>query len=279
MTIFIKAAKLLMLQCLDESMDEASAKNQGWLGGLRNADLSIEQKNLTLKLRRQIEDFVPKSTDAKSLVALKAEITLIDKAVEEIRKKYEYTRGHLNTTLTTMNSNLERFYNTLTLLSFKLSDVEDSNHPFNILCAHAAYYFGENIFYPSDEGYIVKAVASLVGATSTISVRESKEACLLNHLKECSKKLESIKDGEEFDEMRIELVHLEVEAIQRENADICKKAQPITTIPVSLSMFATATVKAPTLKPSRGRLEVCMKHVLEEIAETKKTPVDSLSNS
>lgn len=276
MTVFIRAAKRLMLQCLDKSMDEASAKNQSLFGGWRNAGLSEAQKELTLKLRRQIEDFVPKETDAQSLLALKKAIAEVDAEVEETRKKYEYTRGNLNTTLTEMNSNLERFYNTISTLTFRLNDIENSKHPFNILCAHAAYYFGENIFYPSDEGYIIKAVSSLVGATSTVSVREHKEACLLEHLKTCDKRLKGVKDGEEFDGMRQELVILEVEAIQRENTEICKQAQALTTVPVSLSFFATANVKAPTLKPSRGRLEVCMKHVLEELSSLKK-PVESLT--
>lgn len=269
MTIFIKAVKILMLQCLDESMDEASAKNQGWLGGWRNAELCKKQKELTLKLRRKIEDFVPLDTDAQSLVALKKAISEIDAEVEETRKNYEYARGNLNKTLTQMSSDLERFYNSVSSLSYKLNDIEDTKHPFHILCAHAAYYFGENIFYPSDEGYLSKAVSSLVGATPTVSVREHKEACLLAHLKKCDDKLKSVKEGEEFNEMRKELVLLEVDAIQRENAEICKHAQAITSVPISISFFATANVKAPTLKPSRGRLELCMKHVKEELDSLK----------
>lgn len=264
MTIFIKATKLLMLQSLDNSMEEASAKNQGWLGGWRNAELSGEQKTITLKLRRQIEDFIPKDTDAKSLVDLKEMIAEIDAEVESTRKKHKFERGKLNETLTKMNSDLERFYHTITALPFKLSDIENDTNPFHILCAHAAYYFGENIFYPSDDGFVLKVMTSVVGA-SNVSVREAKEACLLHHLQECNKKLIGVKEGEEFDELRKGLVLTEVEAIQRENADICKKAQPITTIPISLSFMATANVKAPTLKPSRGRLEVCMKHVLDEL--------------
>ncbi|KTD11622.1 coiled-coil protein [Legionella gratiana] len=292
MTVFIRAAKRLMLQCLDKSMEDSSAKNQSWFGGFRNAELSEAQKELTLKLRRQIDDFVPKETDLQSLLALKKAITDIDAEVEGKRKEYQYPRGNLNTTLTEMNSNLERFYNTISTLSFKLNegkineatvsfplnDIQNLKHPFNILCAHAVYYFGENIFYPADEGYIVKAVSSLVGATSTVSVREHKEACLLAHLKKCEELLKGVKEGDEFDGMRQELVLREVDAIQRENAEICSKAQPITSVPVSLSFFATANVKAPTLKPSRGRLEVCMKHVLEEIASLKKPVVsESLS--
>ncbi|ARB92576.1 hypothetical protein [Legionella longbeachae] len=282
MTVFIRAAKRLMLQCLDKSMEDSSAKNQSWFGGFRNAELSEAQKELTLKLRRQIDDFVPKETDLKSLLALKKAIAELDAEVEGKRKEYQYARGNLNTTLTEMNSNLERFYNTISTLSFKtseatvpfpLNDIENSKHPFNILCAHAAYYFGENIFNPVDEGYIVKAVSSLVGATSTVSVREHKEACLLSHLKKCDDLLKGVKEGDEYDGMRQELVLREVDAIKRENAEICRQAQPITSVPVSLSFFATANVKAPTLKPSRGRLEVCMQHVLEEIASLKKPVV------
>ncbi|KTD67474.1 coiled-coil protein [Legionella santicrucis] len=287
MTVFIRAAKRLMLQCLDKSMEDSSAKNQSWFGGFRNAELSEAQKELTLKLRRQIDDFVPKETDLQSLLALKKAIAELDAEVEGKRKEYQYARGNLNTTLTEMNSNLERFYNTISTLTFKtneatvpfpLSDIKNSKHPFNILCAHAAYYFGENIFNPVDEGYIVKAVSSLVGATSTVSVREHKEACLLSHLKKCNDLLEGVKEGDEYDGMRQELVLREVDAIKRENAEICRQAQPITSVPVSLSFFATANVKAPTLKPSRGRLEVCMQHVLEEIASLKKPVVmESLS--
>lgn len=284
MTVFIRAAKRLMLQCLDKSMEDSSAKNQSLFGGWRNAELSEAQKEITLKLRRQIDDFVAKENDLQSLNALKKATAEVDTEVEIIRKDYQYPRGNLNITLTEMNSNLERFYNTLSTLSFKLNegkineaivpfplnDIESSTQPFNILCAHAAYYFGENIFYPSDEGYIVKAVSSLVGATSTVSVREHKEACLLTHLKKCDDLLKGVKEGEEFEGMRQELVLREVDAIQRENAEICRQAQAIASVPVSLSFFATANVKAPTLKPSRGRLEVCMKHVFEEIASLKK---------
>lgn len=185
----------------------------------------------------------------------------------------DYLRGNLNETLTDMSSNLERFYNTLFTLSFKLSDIPDSKHPFHIFCAHAAYYFGENIFFPPSDGYLVKAVISLVGATSTVNVRDHKEACLLKHLIKCDELLKGVKEDKEFDVMRQELVYREVEAIQRENALICSDAQAITSVPVSLSFFATANVKAPTFKPSRGRLEQCMHQVLEELIKLS-SPVE-----
>lgn len=272
MTIFIKAAKKLMLQCLDDSMDEASAKNKGLFGGFRNSELSSEQKDWTLKLRKFIQEYNADENDEKSIAIIRAQITEIDSGVELTRRKYEFPRGKLNETLTKMNSDVERFYNTISTLAFRLNDIADDKNPFHILCSHAAYYFGENIFDPHDEGVFAKTVTSLVGG-SAVSIREHKEACLLNHLKECERKLKAVKDGDEFDGMRKELVLHEVEAIQRENAEICKQAQPITTIPVSLSFFATANLKAPTLKPSRGRLELCMKHVIDEISTLDtKTP-------
>lgn len=265
MTIFIKAAKTLILRCLDKSMEDASAANQGWFGGLRNADLSEKQRGLTLKLRRAIEDYGSDESDKKNLANLKKLVLEIDTEVEKVRKESSYVRGHLNDTLIKINSDLDRFCNVLSGLSYKLIDIPSDEDPFHILCAHAAFYFGENIFTPSEDGVLAKAF-TVVGGSSTVEIREKKEACLLQHLTSCEKKLLAIKDG--YDEARKEAVLLEIQAIQRDNAKICLGSQVSSTIPVSVGFFASAQVTTPTIKPSRGRLETCMQRAITEIDPT-----------
>lgn len=265
MTIFIKAAKILILRCLDQSMKESSAADEGWFGGWRNADLSEKQRNLTLKLRRDIEDYVNDSSDEKNLANLKKLVLNIDTEVEKVRKEHNYTRGHLNETLVKINSDLDRFCNTLSTLSYKLIDIPSDDDSLNVLCYHSAFYFGENIFTPTEDGVITKAFTA-VGGASTVEIREKKEACLLLHLTACEKKLLAIKDG--FEDARKEAVLLEIEAIQRDNAKICVGSQVSSAIPVSVGFFATAQVSTPTIKPSRGRLEVCMQNAIKEIDPT-----------
>ncbi|KTD57516.1 hypothetical protein [Legionella shakespearei] len=265
MTIFIKAAKTLILRCLDQSMKESSAADQGWFGGLRNADLSEKQRNLTLKLRRAVEDYASDESDKKNLENLKELVLGIDTEVEKIRKEAAYTRGHLNDTLTKINSDLDRFCNVLSGLSYKLIDIPSDDDPFHILCAHSAFYFGENIFTPTEDGVLTKAFTA-VGGASTVEIREKKEACLLLHLTACEKKLLAIKDG--YEDARKEAVLLEIQAIQRDNAKICVGSQVSSAIPVSVGFFATAQVSTPTIKPSRGRLEVSMQNAINEIDPT-----------
>jgi hypothetical protein len=274
MSIFIRAAKQLLLQYLDKAMKIADAKDF-LLGIVRIAELSEEQRKKSLKLRVLIENYVPKKTDIESLADLRELITATNVAVRNVRVIFECDPGHLNDTLTNMNSALELFYKTISQLSFQLYDVPDSQHPFTILCAYAIYYFGEdifkNIFNPSDKQYVnVTGLGSLIGLPSAVTIRKSKETCLLTHLKACQGKLPSVKEGKEHDELRINLVRFEAEAIRRENEAICKNAQTIPTLPLTLTFFAKANVKAPTGKPSRGRLERCMNGVLAELTELEQ---------
>lgn len=265
MTIFIKAAKTLILRCLDKSMKESSAADEGWFGALRNTELSEAQRTLTLKLRRAIEDYAADESDDRNLANLKKLVLEIDTEVEKKRKESNYTRGTLNETLIKISSDLDRFCNVLSGLSYKLIDIPSDDDPFHILCAHSAFYFGENIFTPTEDGVLTKAFTA-VGGASTVEIREKKEACLLLHLTACEKKLLAIKDG--YEDARKEAVLLEIQAIQRDNAKICVGSQVSSAIPVSVGFFATAQVSTPTIKPSRGRLEVSMQNAINEIDPT-----------
>lgn len=269
MTIFIKAAKALILECLDKSMEEAVLANNGFFGGWRNHDLSNDQKKLTIKLKKLIEEFTSKSEDEKDILQLKQIVLDIDSEVEKNRREvYKEERGKLNATLTKINSNLDRFYEVLKKLPFKLIDVNDDHDPFRILCACSAYYFGQDIFLPQEQGFLSKTF-TLVGGTSSIEIRQKKESCLIEHLVKCDEKLQALKDG--YDDMRREMVLLEIDSIQKKNASICINSQISKSIPVSVSIFATANISTPIIKPSRGRLEDAMQEAISEIKKSIKS--------
>lgn len=279
MTIFFRAAQKFILASLEQSMEEASAANQGFFGGLRNAEINKAQKDLTSKLKQFFTDFKCKSTDLESLAAIKKKVTETDAEVEKIRTAKGFERGHLNAVLTDINSNIERFYNAIRdwsgtmavetsgksaeqLIKFPLIDIPDNEDPFNILCALSAEYMASNIFEPVKDGILVKAVEAVIG-TSNVLTRKMKEDCLLKNVYLCQHRLNGLKEGSGA--LRKELVILQIETIQRENAKICKDAKISGSIPVSLSVIATANVMTPSVKPSRGRLEKCMQEALTEI--------------
>lgn len=266
MTIFIKAAKILILQSLNKSIKESYVADQSYtVGWFRNPVLSEKQRSATTELCSSIKEFVGES-DETSLVKLKKLVSDKDAEVEKFRKKdASLPRGKLNEAFVKINSDLDRFYNILVELcdKFKLIDVPDDADPLHILCYHAAYYFGENIFIPLEESTVSKAL-NVLGKVPSIEIREMKETCLLEHIAQCDKKLQGLKE-EGTNELRKELVQLEIEAIQRDNAKICTGSQISGKIPISLTLLATANVSTPAIKPSRGRLEICMHGALMEI--------------
>ncbi|MDP3268923.1 MAG: hypothetical protein Q8M40_07725 [Legionella sp.] len=270
MTIFVKVAKILIIKVLDRSMEEASGKNQGLFSVFRDTVLSGKQRDLTLKLRRIIEDLNGDGEDSINLAILRKTISEIDTEVEKIRKQASppQTRGHLNDTLIDINSKLDRLYNALNSLAFNLIDIPDDEDVFNIFCKHAAFYFGENIFFPETENFIDKALV-ITRLSTPVDIRDNKEECLITHLLSCKRTLDSIKEG--FEDQRKKSVVNAIESIQRGNTDICNDAKYTSFIPISpipeVAFVPPVRLKALSIKPSRGRLRESMNKALEEIEQ------------
>lgn len=288
MTIFVKTSQELIERVLIKSIEDSIADDKNVLySWWRNTSISEEQRKVTRDLQKIIAAFLNKESDKHSLEALKTIMSQVDTEVEDYRKKQKWDRGHLNATLTGINSNLDRFYNKISALginpvesvddtqgakkSFSLVDVVDDDDPFNILCAYAVYYLGEHILCPPEDGVFIKianSVSSCISQSSAIEVRAQKENCLINHILACKKKIDGLdKEGDDYHVLRRTFVIEEINAILRDNTTICEESKPISTIPVQLTAFAVAKIKAPSMKPSRGRLKVAMENALEEIGE------------
>lgn len=288
MTIFVKTSQELIERVLIKSIEDSIADDKSMLfSWWRDTSISEEQRKITRDLQKIIAAFLNKESDKHSLETLKTIMSKIDTDVEEYRKTQKWDRGHLNATLTGINSNLDRFYNKISALkinpvepvneahsakkSFSLLDIVDDEDPFNILCAHAVYYLGEHILCPPEDGVFIKianSVCSYISESSAIQVRAQKEDCLIHHLLACKKKIDGLdKDGDDYQILRKTFVIDEIKAILRDNAAICEESKPISTIPVQVTAFAVARIKAPGMKPSRGRLKVAMENALEEIGE------------
>ena len=274
MTIFVKASKILILKCLSKKVAKAHSNDGGMLGFFRDTQLSGQQVELCNALTRAIGDFVPaEGTDDKSsLDALKRMVLETDKKIEERRGKAG--RGDTNRVLTDINSDLDRFYLELEKLRLPLIDKEDDDDPFNILCYHAAYYFGENIFLPETSSF-GKTLFEMGGGDSSITIRTKKETCVLEQLLSCQRNLGALKEG--YPDIRKDWVLREIDAIQRKNAEICNEAQLVPTIPVSVSV-ATVNASTPPIVPSKGRLEICMENAKKEVTalQTERTLAPAL---
>lgn len=115
---------------------------------------------------------------------------------------------------------------------------------------------------------IYETVSNTISHSTAIEIRAKKEDCLMKHILRCKEKLDGLdKEKSNYKELRKTFVLEAIDAIQRENAGICEESKPIDSIPVQVTLIAVARVKAPTIKPSRGRLKVAMDNALEEIKE------------
>ncbi|AWN72748.1 hypothetical protein LEAN103870_03150 [Legionella anisa] len=296
-SIFVRTTKALTDRVLNKSIEDSIKDDTGmFYGYFRDTKHSEQQRSLTRTLQKCISDFSKEDTDKNNLATIKEQISTIDTAVEVLRKKKSWNRGDLNETLSKLNSSLDRFYRALveipalaektfllekaslgekkTFLGdkpFSLIDVADDDDPFNLLCAHAAYYLGEHIICPPEEGMLAKiyeTVSNTISHSTAIEIRAKKEDCLMKHILRCKEKLDGLdKEKSNYKELRKTFVLEAIDAIQRENAGICEESKPIDSIPVQVTLIAVARVKAPTIKPSRGRLKVAMDNALEEIKE------------
>ncbi len=276
-SIFVRTAQALIDRVLNKSIEDSIADDNGTFSGwFRNQEISQDQRTLTRDLQKCIANFSTEDSDKNNLAALQDLISKTDNAVEVTRKiKKSWKRGGLNGTLSGLNSSLDRFYRYLGEKSeksekgFTFIDVADDDDPFNLLCAHAAYYFGEHILCPPEEGMLAKIYekfANTVSNSTAIEIRAQKEECLMKNILICKKKLEGLDpDKPDYKSLRKTFVIEAIQAIHRENAEICEESKPIDSIPVQVTLIAVARVKAPTIKPSRGRLKVAMDNAFEEI--------------
>lgn len=205
MTIFVRTVQALIDRVLNKSIEDSIADDNGMLYGFfRDTKHSEQQRNITRTLQKLVADFVAKDTDKENLTALQGLISDIDSAVEGMRAKKSWSRGDLNSTLANLNSTLDRFYRCLVEKSekneksengeksFTFIDVADDDDPFNLLCAHAAYYLGEHIICPPEEGMLAKIyekVTNSISNSTAIEIRAKKEECLMKNILICKKKL------------------------------------------------------------------------------------------
>ncbi|MGM9453053.1 hypothetical protein ACTAZI_06915 [Legionella bozemanae] len=271
-SILVRTVKALIDRVLNKSIEDSIADDNGmFYGYFRDTKHSEQQRGLTRTLQKCISDFAAEDTDKNNLATIKEQISKIDTAVELLRAKKSWKRGGLNDTLSELNSSIDRFYRSLNERAFSFIDVADDDDPFNLLCAHAAYYLGEHIICPPGEGMLAKiyeTVSNTISHSTAIEIRAKKEECLMKHILKCKEKLDGLdKEKPNYKELRKTFVIEAIDAIQRENAGICEESKPIDSIPVQVTLIAVAKVKAPTIKPSRGRLKVAMDNALEEIKE------------
>jgi hypothetical protein len=272
MTIFVRTAQALIDRVLNKSIEDSIADDNGTFKGLfRDTKHSEQQRAHTRNLQKLIADFSIAGTDKSNLAGLQDLISKTDVAIEALRAKKSWKRGGLNVTLSELNSCLDRFYRSLSGKSYNFIDVADDTDPFHLLCAHAVYYLGEHIICPPGEGMLSKiydTVSGSISQTTAIEIRGKKEECLMKNILICKKKLEGLdKEKPDYQNLRKTFVIEAIQAILRENADICEESKPIDSIPVQVTLIAVARVKAPTIKPSRGRLKLAMDNALEEIEE------------
>ncbi|MDR3504227.1 MAG: hypothetical protein P4L79_16800 [Legionella sp.] len=271
MTIFVKAAKDLINRVLLKSIEDSIAEDKKTLlSWFRDKDLSEKQRELTRALQKEIDAFDNLNSDERSLAALKKLITDTDLIVQEQRKLKQWPRGHLNDTLTNINSTLDRFYNMISTQTFKLADLGDNAEPFNILCFYAAYYLGENIMCPVEEDIFTKALDAIASkvSTSPIEIRAQKEECLIKNLIDCKKKLDGLDtERDEYTDLCLTFVTDAIKAITRENAEICEESKPVASLPIVSFSGLGLNVKASPIKPSRGRLRVAMDNASDDIKD------------
>jgi hypothetical protein len=271
MTIFLKVCKELIDRVLTKSIEDSIAADQ--YSFYRKKALSEKQRSTTRDLQKIVDEFLTQEDDKHNVTGLQGILSIVDTEIENYRKTFKEARGHLNNALTHIHSGLDRFYYKLLYLEdIKLLEVpEDEADSFNILCSYALYYLGEHIICPPEEGAIqktCKAVSTLVFDSSSIEIRDQKEKCLISHLIECKKKIDGLdRTGEKYQELRKTHVIDTINAILKENNDICEDSKPISTFSIQLNVFLNAKVPAPKMKPSRGRLDVAMNNALDRIKE------------
>jgi hypothetical protein len=281
MTIFIDVVRALVKKCLDTLVTNSSSKDSGWRPG-RDKDLSEAQREIVLGLRGDIDKYVPEKPDQSDKLCLDDLKRLVLAAVNKITEKRKAAGynddGTTKAGLLKINTDLDMFLMetekklTLKELSFNFLDIPHDTKPINIFAYHALYYYGENLFIPHEEGAVKKGLMGFFGHTTPASIRSNKELILLRNIVGCKKRLDALKEGEEHNDMRKEFVVHAIEAVQRENEQLCKTNKMGTEVPVTLTLGATLNVGTPTFKPSRGRLEEAMEAALKEI--NPPAPVD-----
>lgn len=268
MTIFVTVAKALIDKVLQNSSEDSIAKDKGFSGFFRNTELSTKQREFTRNLQKSIENFQDQDSDKDktSLTKLKKLINDTDNKVETQRKTQKLDRGVLNQTLTDINSNLERFYNTLLQHVPILIDMKDDDQQaFHIFCRHAATYLGENIICPKKNGLLMHTVERFSG-TASVSIRSNKESSLMTQLNACHKKLRALNtESDDYNVLCNDFIIDAIKKVKAENATICQDSNPITTLPLQVTFLTKVELKQSVTKPTRGRLEIAMNNALTEI--------------
>lgn len=288
MTVFVRAAKELIQRALQKYIDTSTAADQGLLGSLsRELELSKEQRKCAQGLKETIANFMSSNDDAGDLARLVTLMIKTDELVCNERKNYPKveSRGTLNETLLRTLSNINLFYAQLNniLANHGVTDTEkpifhlinrpDDNDPFNILCAYAAYYLGDNIFFPETFGFLSRF------AWGT-GIRQNKEQCLVRTLVKCKNHLAVM--NENCDAQRKEYVSDQIKSIREENAYICTGNKPGTYVlpAISFSILGSVGIPISTPEPRLGRLEAQMAAALLRINhDLSEVDSDSISLS
>jgi hypothetical protein len=308
MTIFVKVAKQLIYRILakyikdSEHADDADKKA---VIPHRTPVLSKAQRQMTLELLKKLidHDYQKFANDKESLAFIKEEIGKADTAVEELRKisRPKRGRGSLNSTLSALNTNLDRVFNLLCIHEekekekqqqkekqkqkkeeqkeqsekekeeqrLKFFDVEDTDDPFTILLCHSIYYLAEERICPVETNVFIYAISkawSFWNGTSDVGIRQAKEECLIKNLVLCKETLIGFdKTTDNYQALRKRHVNLAIENIFRENLAICEESSPVE-IPVNVTVGLSVNIKLPKMRPSRGRLKTALQNAQTEIA-------------
>lgn len=282
MTVFVRAAKKLIQRALQNYINSSVAADQGAVGSItRELDLSKWQQQFTQKLIETIDAFNSSNDDAADVLELVNLMIKADESIFNERKKYPKVepRSTLNETLLNILSNINIFYAQLNNLlvnhgvqdnkvpAFHLINRPDDNDPFNILCAHAAFYLGDNIFSPESYGLMSRFFWGS-------AVRQKKEQCLVKSLVKCKNHLAAM--HQHCDAERKEYVTDQIKSIREENACICTGNTPGTYVlpAISFSILGSVGIPISTPEPRLGRLEEQMAAALLRINHDL-SPVDS----
>ncbi|WP_419419703.1 hypothetical protein ACNVED_14560 [Legionella sp. D16C41] len=178
------------------------------------------------------------------------------KEAKEISDELNYDEGTFGPLISDSLAVINQFLKKLA--EMQLQDIPNDSDPYNKFCYHLATYLFKNILAELHSGFLDK-ITSNPKITSFRELTKVKEKLIKEGVMRCKEQLEELdKHHHRYLQARKDHVILNIQELQRKNAEEVNKYGVNFKIPITVAFFSTLNINAPKLGPEAGKLNDCL---------------------
>lgn len=277
MTIFLEIAKEYLINDVTKLSDASVASDKSlsntmfsMIGLGRDESLSKCKRELADILRTKIRTLESLESDEKNFAALNSFLSdCRDKAKESSGEK-GYNEGAFGPGMSHVSSLLKEIYDRFkaaNLLDIAYEkDTDGPRPPLTVFQYWAGVYLACKVKESCASQSPIKTLTHNPKVTSFYKLEKEKQDAVIKTIRECHQDLKTIKeDLDNYVEVCTKRVLESLQSLNRQNSELVEKYGTNIELPVTLSLFATATVSGPIIGPNAGKLEKCIKKAMKEL--------------